>query len=390
METPFLLPTIVDSTLREGEQFVAAEFTSDDRLEIAELLAEFGVEYLELTSVCSSRQARLDVERLTRMRLGPKIVTHIRCLIDDARVALDTELDGINVFIGASSFIRDASHHKSIAETIDLASELLTYIRSQAPHVELRFSPEDSFRTPIEDLLRIYAAIDALGVVDRLGVADTVGIATYSQVIHLVGRLREMTHTAIEFHGHNDSGCALANAYAALEAGATHIDTTVLGIGERNGITALEALIARLYTVDTNVVMDRYRLDVLPRLSALVANKLNMPVPFNLPITSSTAFTHKAGVHGKAVLSDPRAYESLNPADFGLGRTIAVAHQLTGWHAIQARAQQLGLRLAEGQLRAIAQEVRERARQHHMTIEEVDALLRRRSEPLAAPVALLS
>lgn len=390
MEKRFGLPAIVDTTLREGEQFVGADFTSDDRMEMAELLAEFGVDYLEMTSVCSSRQARWDVQRLTRRRLGPKIVTHIRCLMDDARVALDTDLDGINVFIGASTIIREASHHRSISETIDLASAVLTYIRTQAPHVELRFSPEDSFRTPIDDLLRIYTAIDGLGVVDRLGVADTVGIATCRQVVGLVRRLRELTDTPVEFHGHNDSGCALANAYAAMEAGATHIDTTVLGIGERNGITALEALVARLYTVAPGVVRDRYRLDVLPRLSALVANKVGVPVPFNMPITSSTAFTHKAGVHGKAVLADPRAYESLDPADFGLGRTVAVAHQLTGWNAIQARAQQLGLRLAEVQLRAIAQEVRDGARQRRLTIEDVDALLRRQAEPLAAPAALIS
>lgn len=385
-----VLPAIVDSTLREGEQFVAADFTFDDRVAIAELLAEFGVDYLEFTSVYSSHQTRLEVERLARMRLGPKVITHIRCLMEDARVAIDSDLDGINVFISASSFIRDASHHRSLNETIDLASTVLTYIRSQAPHIELRFSPEDSFRTPLDELLQIYAAIDALGVVDRLGVADTVGIATCTQVTGVVRRLRELTTTAIEFHGHNDSGCALANAYAALEAGATHIDTTVLGIGERNGVTALEALIARLYTLTPDLVRERYRLDVLPRLSALVAAKVGLPIPFNLPITSSTAFTHKAGIHGKAVLANPQAYESLNPADFGLGRTIAFAHQLTGWNAIQMRAQQLGLRLAEADLRAIAQEVRERAHQYRVSIEDVDAKLRRRAEPLAAALAVVS
>ncbi len=154
-------------------------------------------------------------------------------------MALDTGVDGVDVVIGTSSQLRQFSHGKSIDEIIDLAAEVLTWIRAQAPDIELRFSTEDSFRSEEAELLRVYLAVDKLGVVNRLGIADTVGIATPTQVGRLVGTLRRLTTCDIEFHGHNDSGCAIANAFAALEAGATHIDTTVLGIGERNGITPL-------------------------------------------------------------------------------------------------------------------------------------------------------
>ena len=159
-------------------------------------------------------------------------------------------MDGVDVVIGTSSQLRQFSHGKSIDEIIDLAAEVLTWIRAQAPDIELRFSTEDSFRSEEAELLRVYLAVDQLGVVNRLGIADTVGIATPTQVARLVGTLRRLTHCDIEFHGHNDSGCAIANAFAALEAGATHIDTTVLGIGERNGITPLGGFVARMYTYD--------------------------------------------------------------------------------------------------------------------------------------------
>src|SRR5690606_28746857 len=111
------------------------------------------------------------------------------------------------------------------------------------------------------------------------------------------------------------------NACAALQGGATHIDTTVLGIGERNGITPLGGLIARLYTLDRDYV-SKYRLDLLPHIDQSIADYCGLEIPFSNYITGSSAFIHKAGIHAKAVLADPTTYESINPHDFGLGREV--------------------------------------------------------------------
>ena len=254
--------SIIDSTLREGEQFINAHFNgAEDR--IAHALDEFGVEYLELTSPLASPGSLADLRTIAGLGLKSRILTHIRCHKDDAAVALDTGVDGVDVVIGTSSQLRQFSHGKSIDEIIELAAEVLPWIRAQAPDIELRFSTEDSFRSEEAELLRVYLAVDKLGVVNRLGIADTVGIATPTQVGRLVGTLRRLTHCDIEFHGHNDSGCAIANAFAALEAGATHIDTTVLGIGERNGITPLGGFVARMYTLDREATAAKYRLEQL-------------------------------------------------------------------------------------------------------------------------------
>jgi len=135
---------------------------------------------------------------------------------------------------------------------------------------------------------------------------------------------------------HNDTGCAIANAFAALEAGATHIDTTVLGIGERNGIVPLSGMIARLLSVNPELVA-HYRLELLPELDRMVAEMVGIEIPFNAAITGDTAFHHKAGMHTNAVLNDPSSYEIFDPARFGRERTVMAGHRLTGRHAIAAR-----------------------------------------------------
>ncbi|MHB1319660.1 MAG: beta/alpha barrel domain-containing protein, partial [Anaerolineae bacterium] len=191
---------IIESTLREGEQFVNANFTSEQKLTIARSLDAFGVEYLELTSPVSSPNSERDLRAIVRLGLRARTLTHIRCHRDDAAVALDTGVDGVDVVIGTSSQLRTFSHGKSIDQIIDLASETLTWIRAQASEIELRFSTEDSFRSEEAELLRVYLAIGRLGVVNRLGIADTVGIASPSQVSRLVGTLRRLTTADIEFH----------------------------------------------------------------------------------------------------------------------------------------------------------------------------------------------
>jgi homocitrate synthase len=259
----------------------------------------------------------------------------------------------------------------SIDQILNEATRCVRYL--QAANVEVRFSCEDAFRTDPADLLHVYTTMDALGV-NRVGIADTVGIATPRDVERLVGLVRAAVCCDIEFHGHNDGGCAIANAYAALEAGATHIDTTVLGIGERNGIAALSGLIARLYLSAPQLVA-HYNLGMLPEIDALVAEMLGIAIPFNSCITSDTAFTHKAGLHTNAVLRNPQTYEALDPYTFGCNREIVVGHRLTGHNAITHRAQALGLDLSSESLRQLTQQIKACADERPLSDAEVDAIL---------------
>ncbi|MBN1562862.1 MAG: homocitrate synthase [Anaerolineae bacterium] len=372
---PFDHYHIIESTLREGEQFSTGTFTTGEKLEIAGALDNFGVEMIEMTSPCASPQSEADIRTIVDAGLKARILTHIRCNKNDAIRALATGVAGLDIVIGTSPQLMQHSHGKNIRQIIDLAGEVLSFVREQAPDIVLRFSTEDTFRSSESDLLRVYLAVAQMGYVNRLGVADTVGVALPTQVYNMVHQLVRLTGLDVEFHGHNDSGCAIANACAALEAGATHIDTTVLGIGERNGITSLGGLVARLYTINRDYVR-KYNLRLLPQIDQMIADMCGIAIPFNNYITGSSAFIHKAGIHAKAVLADPTTYEILQPDDFGLTREVAIGHRLTGWNAIRDRSRMLGLTLDDSTIKAITLDVKRRADARPLALAEIDVLLR--------------
>lgn len=368
----------IDSTLREGEQFRGAHFNIHDKLEIAHLLDEFGVEYLELSTPVASPQSADSLRALADMNRNFRLLTHIRANMEDAKLAVDCGVDGVDVYIGTSTYMRQYSHGKSLEQVIETGQTVIEYLKSQG--METRFSTEDTFRSNFADVMTVYRAMDLAGV-NRVGVADTVGIADPLRTYNLISNLREVVHCDIEFHGHNDSDCAVANAFCALQAGATHIDTTVLGIGERNGITAMGALIARLYTYDKTLV-EKYKLPMLAEIERVVAQKLGIAVPFNTPITGEVAFHHKAGVHTKAVLQNPTTYEAINPDDFGVNRMIDIAHRLVGWNAIRDRAATLGLNLPEEAIRQATAQVKALADEKPITMADVDAILHNILQPI--------
>jgi len=369
--------SIIESTLREGEQFANAFFTTEHKIEIAKMLSEFGCEYLELTSPAASEQSKKDLMAISKLGLKSKILTHTRCHMDDARIAVETGCDGIDVVFGTSSYLRKFSHGKDIEQIIEAARETIDFIKSKG--LEVRFSSEDSFRSNLDDLIRIYREVDKLGV-NRVGIADTVGVANPRQVYSVVNAVRNVVSCDMEFHGHNDTGCAIANSFAALEAGCTHIDTSVLGIGERNGIAPLGGFVARMYTVNKELVKKKYKLHMLRDIENYVAEKVSIHVPFNNYVTGYCAFTHKAGIHAKAILNNPETYEILNPADFGMTRYVSIAHRLTGWNAIKNRAQQLGLALDDEQIKEATNQVKALADIKAQTVDDVDTILRKHHE----------
>src|SRR5512133_3512356 len=220
---------LIDTTLREGEQFARANFRTEDKVEIARALDTFGVEYVEVTSPAASPQSQRDASQIVKLGLGAKVITHLRCV-------LDTGVRGIGLLFATSRILRESSHGKSIQQIIDAMGPPIELALSAG--LEVRFSAEDAFRSEVQDLIAVHQAAERMGV-HRIGVADTVGIATPRQVFVLVRELRKAVKCDIGFHGHNDTGCAIANAYEAISAGATHVDVSVLGIGERVGITSL-------------------------------------------------------------------------------------------------------------------------------------------------------
>jgi homocitrate synthase len=286
---------------------------------------------------------------------------------------VETGVDGVDVVIGTSSFLREHSHGKDMAYIHKTAIEVIEFVKSKG--IEIRFSSEDSFRSDLVDLLSIYKAVDKVGV-NRVGIADTVGCASPRQVYDLIRTLRGVVSCDIETHFHNDTGCAIANAYCALEAGATHIDTSVLGIGEPNGITPLGGLMARMVVADPAYVKSKYKLHKLKELENLVAESVEVNIPFNNYITGFCAFTHKAGIHAKAILNNPSTYEIINPADFGITRYVHFASRLTGWNAIKSRVEQLNLDMTDEQCKECTAKIKALADIRPLNVDDVDSIIR--------------
>ncbi|KAM3540945.1 hypothetical protein ARSEF1564_006137 [Beauveria bassiana] len=363
-----------ETTLREGEQFANAYFSTETKIKIATMLSDFGVDYIELTNPAASPQSRDDCEAICKLGLKSKILTHTRCTLEDAKLACDCGVDGVDVVIGTSQFLREHSlGGKDMTSITKQAIEVIEYIKSRG--CEVRFSSEDSFRSDLVDLLSIYRAVNNVGV-GRVGVADTVGCASPRQVYDLVRTLRGCVSTDIEVHFHDDTGCAVANSFTALEAGATHVDTSVLGIGERNGICPLGALMARMMPTSRDYILSKYKLHQLKAIEDFVAEAVEINVPFNNPITGFCAFTHKAGIHAKAILNSPSTYEILKPDDFGLSRYVHFTSRLTGWNAIKSRVDQLGLEMTDDQVKEVTAKIKQMADLKIMTLDESDALIR--------------
>ncbi len=364
---------IIESTLREGEQFANAFFDTETKIKIAKALDKFGVDCIELTSPAASEQSRKDCEAICKLGLKTKVITHIRCHMDDARIAVETGVDGVDVVMGTSKFLREFSHGKDMTYITKTAIEVIQFVKSKG--IEIRFSTEDSFRSDLVDLLSIYQAVDKVGV-NRVGIADTVGVANPRQVYDLVRTLRGVVGCDIECHFHNDTGCAIANAYTALEAGATHVDTSVLGIGERNGIPSLGGFIARMYTADREYVMSKYNLKALREVENLVAEAVQIQVPFN-KLRHRLLRLHPQGWYPRQGHSRQPFHIRDHPSeDFGMSRYVSIGHRLTGWNAVKSRCEQLELTLTEEQVKEVTAKIKQLADVREQTMEDVDSILR--------------
>jgi homocitrate synthase len=374
MSNPAAKPwRIIDSTLREGEQFARGNFRTEDKVAIARSLDAFGVEYIELTSPAASPQSQRDAERIVKLGLTARVITHARCVVDDVRAAIDTGVQGIGLLFATSRILREASHGKSIQQIIDAMGAPVELALSAG--LETRFSAEDAFRSEESDLMQVYRAAERMGV-HRVGAADTVGIATPRQVFALFREIRRTVKCDIGFHGHDDTGCAVANAWEAVAAGATHVDVSVLGIGERVGITPLGGFVARMYSLDPQGVSARYRLGQLKELERLVARVTGVEIPFNNPLTGATAYSHKAGMHLKAMLANTGSYEVIPPEAVGMARQLIVGSRLTGKHAVAYRAREMGLKFGEGELKDITARIKDMADRGQLSTEEIDRVLR--------------
>lgn len=363
---------MIDTTLREGSQTSLLHdhykyfFNQNDKMEIARALIVYGVKFIELFAPIVSPRERDDFAAVKAVRdelIMQKgytfLLAHVRCHPDDVASAIEAGADGLNFYIGLSDTSRAYSHGKDLQAIVQQARSLLEQVRAAQPELILRFSGEDAFRTPEADLFRVYDEVAPL--VDRLGTPDTVGIATPAGVTQRLKALQER-YPGMEFEGHfhDDRGLALYNALEAVKGGMRYIQTTLLGVGERSGITSATALLYNLYIDKMYDHLEGYHLRGSYPINVMLASKLKKLVPSKEPV-SLTNRTHTAGVHQKAVLNNTVTYEAFPLDQFGVTESEVLLGPLSGWNIIHYYLHEIkGYSLGEGTAREITAVFKER------------------------------
>lgn len=318
---------IIDSTLREGFQFSHANFSLKEQLKIYNYLINIGVDYIEVSNPAKN-EIREIIKELVKIKIkgSTRILAHIRNNMKDLEKALECNTDGINLLCTADPE-RIAALNLTPQKYLNILEKNILYAKSNG--LETRVSAEDIFHQPFDLILEIYGLADSLRV-DRIGVPDTLGSALPWNVQKKIKELRSRFNSDIEVHFHNDLGHSVSNALSALRAGANWVDTSLLGIGERTGITPLSSLLVNLYRISPDLP-SKYNLKVITAAENYVAGICNIKVPINLMTNLSNGFAHKAGIHLNALINfGPQKYEPIPPHIIGSKRNLIINSLVSG------------------------------------------------------------
>ena len=360
---------ILDSTLREGEQTPRVSFTIKEKIAIAKRLNTFGVDFIELGHPAVSPDVYESVEALNELPMSAEKIVHGRATKSDINDGVAIGVRWIGIFFGTSPLSLKHKFNVTKMEAIQRIETAIKYGKDKG--LKLRFTAEDASRTDIDFLLKICQVAQSSGA-DRFSLADTVGILTPVKTKDLVDRIVSELDIPVHFHCHNDFGLATANALTAFEAGAQCVDVTVNGLGERCGLPPLaEVTTALVELYKVNKIWD---LDQLQELSDFVDKASELNYQANRPIIGENAFIHKAGLHVKAVLEDPRSYEAISPEKLNRERKFII-DKYTGRAAIKNRLSELGITLDEDDISSILVKIKSRPGVIEWTDDELRSLL---------------
>lgn len=342
---------IFDTTLRDGEQSPGVNLNQLEKLEIAKQLERLGVDVMEAGFPASSQGDFLAVQAIAETIEKSTVAALARANkhdIDRAWEAIKTaKKPRIHVFIATSPIHMKDKLKKTPQEVIDIAVNMVTYAKSKCDDIE--FSAEDASRSELEFLKEIIEkVIDAGATVINL--PDTVGYTTpkeYGDMFHYMKTsVRNIDQVDLSTHCHDDLGMALTNSIAGVENGATQVEGTINGIGERAGNVALEEL-----AVTFEIRKDFYpyttglTLREIKRSSDIISKLTGMVVPGNKAIVGRNAFAHESGIHQDGVLKNAQTYEIITPEMVGVTSNSLVIGKHSGRHAFKDKAKLLGFNL---------------------------------------------
>src|SRR6201996_4222147 len=373
---------IFDTTLRDGEQCPGATMTHEEKLEVAALLDEMGVDVIEAGFPIASDGDFAAVNEIAKRTKNAVVCGLARAAFKDidrcAEAIKPAKRRRIHTFLSTSPVHMKYKLQKEPHEVYEMVIAQVTRARSHTDDVE--WSSEDGTRTEHDFLCRCVEAAIKAGAT-TINVPDTVGYSVPEEYFALIKMLRERVPNSdlarFSVHCHNDLGMAVANSLAGVKAGARQIECTVNGIGERAGNASLEeAVMAMRVRNDVMPYWTAVDAKMLTRASKLVAAVTSFPVQYNKAIVGRNAFAHESGIHQDGMLKHTQTYEIMVPEDVGVKQTSLVMGKHSGRHAFVHKLEELGYQLAANQLEDAFVRFKALAdRKKHVYDEDLEALV---------------
>jgi 2-isopropylmalate synthase len=344
---------IFDTTLRDGEQSPGATMTLEEKLQIAEILDDMGVDIIEAGFPIASNgdfEAVCEVAKRSKNAVIAGLARAIPADIDRAGQAVRHAGRGrIHTFVSTSPIHLAHQMRKSQEEVLEIITATVTQARNLIDNVE--WSAMDATRTPVDYLCRCVELAIRAGAT-TINIPDTVGYAVPEEYYHLIRSLIERVPGAdkviFSTHCHNDLGMAVANSLAGVRGGARQVECTINGLGERAGNAALEEIVMALKTRgDAMPYYTNIESTHLSRASKVVSAASNFPVQFNKAIVGKNAFAHESGIHQDGMLKNAETYEIMTPASVGIKETTLVMGKHSGRAAFKDKLRELGYDLGD-------------------------------------------
>ncbi|MDR0733092.1 MAG: homocitrate synthase [Dysgonamonadaceae bacterium] len=357
---------IIDATLRDGEQAPGVAFSRKEKLKIAQLLDETGIDEIEAGTPAMGTDERETVSRIVEMRTNARISVWSRALPEDIEQAARTGAEGIHVAFPLSD-IQLSAMGKSRQWVENALPELVEHARRYFKYVGV--GAQDASRCGRDKLFRFLETADRLNVF-RVRLADTAGVLSPLATAALIRDVKTAyPRMDIDFHAHNDLGMATANAFTAWQSGASSLSLTVGGLGERAGNAALEEV---LMAIKLSGKATGYHFTILYTLCKYVAEAAGRPIAEGKPVCGAMAFSHESGIHAAGTLVDTLAFQAFDGKEVGRESFRNLFGKHSGRTALRRFLEEQNLPADECRIAALKKKIADMAGQNRRNVSPAE------------------
>lgn len=343
---------IVDTTLRDGEQTAGVVFANSEKIMIAQMLSDLGIDQLEVGIPAMGGDEKDAIKRICKKNLKSSIMAWNRAVISDIEQSIDCGVDAVAISISVSDIHIQNKLRTSREWVIENMVKSVEYAKRNGLYVSI--NGEDASRADNDFLIDFVKAGKEAGA-DRFRFCDTVGVMDPFTIRKKIERIYKETNFDIEMHTHNDFGMATANAIAGAIGGANYIGVTVNGLGERAGNAALEEVLMALkhvFKFDMDIDTKKFK-----ELSEYVSNASGRELPAWKAIVGNNMFKHESGIHADGALKNPKNYEAFEPEEVGLQRQIVIGKH-SGKAAVINKFLEYDIKLSPEMANKVLEEIR--------------------------------